>query len=124
MVLLHKQDLTARERDAMYAALLIVVKHMPMSACMTLDRWPGLPEGVEELGRLFPDLDKSVLDRITAFRHRPNRTENPEPLRHLLREAMTFLEDLNDRLVARLRDDSLTLLGREQISAFQLSNSK
>jgi len=124
MVFLHKQELTAQDRDAMYAALLIVVKHMPMSACMALDRWPGLPEAVEELGRALPDLDKSVLDKITAFRHRPDRTEKPEPLRQLLREAMVFLEELNDRLAARVSDDSLAMAGGEQISAFQLSNPK
>jgi hypothetical protein len=91
---------------------------------MALDTWPGLPEAVEELGRALPDLDLTVLDNITAFRHRPDRTENPEPLRQLLREAMMFLEDLNDRLVARLRDDSLPQSNCEQLSAFQLSNSK
>jgi predicted nucleotidyltransferase len=105
MVLLHKEELTEKERQAVYNGLLVIVKHIPMSACMALNIWAGLPEAVQELKTALPDLNTEVLDKITLLRYEPDRTADSEVLHTLLREGMEFVEDLNNRLVAKLTDE-------------------
>jgi hypothetical protein len=102
MVLLNKKDLTEKECHAIYNGLLVIVKHVPMSACMALNIWAGLPESIDVLRKTLPDLDSDVLDKINELRYEPDRHTDAERLRALMREAMIFVEKLNDRLVAEL----------------------
>lgn len=104
MVLLNKKELTEKECHALYNGLLVIVKHVPMSACMALNIWAGLPESIEVLRKTLPDLDSEVLDKITELRYEPDRHTDAERLRALMREAMIFVEKLNDRLVAELNN--------------------
>jgi hypothetical protein len=105
MVYLHKEEWSEKERQAVYNGLLVIVKHIPMSACMALKIWAGLPEAVEELKKALPEVDTGVLDKINLLRRDPHRTDDTEVLRKLLREGMQFVEDLNDQLVARVKDE-------------------
>lgn len=103
MSILSKKDLSEKECQAMYNGLLVIVKHIPMSACMALNIWAGLPESIQALRKALPDLDTEVLDRITQLRYEPDRATDAERLRSLLRDAMVFVEKLNERLVAEIR---------------------
>jgi len=106
MPYLHKKEWSERECQAIYNGLLVIVKHIPMSACMALNIWAGLPEADEELRKALPDLDTTVLDKITMLRYEPDRVADPERLRALLKEGLMFVEELNDQLVARVKDET------------------
>lgn len=104
MALINKKDLTEKECHAIYNGLLVIVKHIPMSACMALNIWAGLPESIDVLRKTLPDLDSEVLDKITELRYEPDRHTDAERLHILMREAMIFFEKLNERLVAELNN--------------------
>jgi predicted nucleotidyltransferase len=102
MVFLRKDQLTEGEREALYRGLVAIMRDIPMCACMALNIWVGGPNAVERLEAALPGLNFKVLDRINLLRHKPNPTSDSGELCSILREAMEFVEDLNDRLLSKL----------------------
>jgi predicted nucleotidyltransferase len=106
MVYLQKNDLTEQERQAIFNLLMAIKRDLPMLALMVIDIWVVQKESIEALKNAFPDINTDVLNRIVKLQHDEASRQDPEVLRQTFREAMVFVEELNDRLVARVGKDS------------------
>jgi predicted nucleotidyltransferase len=106
MVYLHKKELTPDDCDTIFKLLVTVKRDIPMSACMTLNMWVGQPEAVRELEKALPGLDTEVVERIAELQRQAEPLADPEQLRSLLKQGMTFVENLNDRLIDKLKAEA------------------
>jgi predicted nucleotidyltransferase len=97
---LHKETLTAEDRQIILNDLLVIKKAMAQSACNALGAWPDTSDAVEELGRRAPDVDLEVFERIAALRGRDAAELDAEQLRELLRDTLTLIETLNEKIMA------------------------
>jgi predicted nucleotidyltransferase len=103
MAYLHKKDLGAQDCEAVFNLLMTIKRDLPMLALMVLDIWVVQKESIQALRDALPEVDTAVLDRIVVLQHDESARLNPEVLLQTFRDAMTFVEDLNDRLVATAR---------------------
>lgn len=102
MSYLQKKDLTEQDRQAIFNLLMTIKRDLPMLALMVIDIWVVQKESIEALKNAFPDINVEVLDRIVMLQHDEASRRDPELLRQTFRDAMVFVEELNDRLVARV----------------------
>lgn len=112
-VYLARQELTGEERKRIAAALLSGRKYFPLLACLALDRWVGESEMVRELEEAFPDLDTTVLSRSKVLRAEPESIEDTKLLLGLLRDMLTFVEALHERIAGRPRDEDGSFVAGE-----------
>lgn len=103
MAYLHKKELSGQDCEAVFNLLMTIKRDLPMLALMVLGIWVVQKESIQALRTALPDVDTGVLDRIVMLQHDESARLNPETLLKTFREAMTFVEDLNDRLVATAR---------------------
>ncbi|HVG18801.1 MAG TPA: nucleotidyltransferase domain-containing protein [Blastocatellia bacterium] len=101
MVYFYRKELTEEDCQTIFKLLVTIRRDMPISACMALDIWVGQMNAVRELENALPGLDAGVIERIAALQLRPQPAADPEELRGLVRQVMVFVENLNDRLLAR-----------------------
>lgn len=102
MAYLHKEVLTEQDCRAIFNLLMAIKRDLPMLALMVLDIWVVQKESIPALRETFPDIDSDVLEKVVALQHGQAERTDPDVLRATLREAMVFVESLNDRLVAHV----------------------
>ena len=95
---LVKPELTPGECQRLAYTLLEAKKYLPIAACAAMDIWVGEAELTEELQVAFPELDLSVLRRISHLRDEPSLLEQPPVLCKLLEELLVLIESIHDRL--------------------------
>ena len=103
MFLLHKTELSEQDCRLMFELLVTIKRDMPMLALMVLDIWVVQKESIVVLKQTLPDLNADILDRIIDLQRDESATENPRLLQDMFREAMIFIEDLNDQLIAGIQ---------------------
>jgi hypothetical protein len=108
MAYLHKEELTEQDCQAIFNLLMAIKRDLPMLALMVLDIWVVQKESIPALRETFPDIDSDVLEKIVAIQHGQAERTAPHVLRATLREAMVFVESLNDRLVAYVNAEPKT----------------
>ena len=102
MTYLNKDDLTEQERLAIFNLLMAIKRDLPMLALMVMDTWVVQKESIRALTKAFPDINIDVLNTITMLQHDESARQDSALLRQTFRNAMVFVEDLNDRLVAKI----------------------
>jgi hypothetical protein len=100
MAYLHKNDLSEQDCQAVFNLLMTIKRDLPMLALMVLDIWVVQKESIQALKNALPDIDVEVLDKIVMLQHDEPARLNRGLLIDTFRDAMVFVEDLNDRLVA------------------------
>ena len=100
MVYLHKDRLNEQERQAIFNLLMAIKRDLPMLALMVLDIWVVQKESIQALKNAMPDINIEVLDKIVMLQHDEPARQDPRILLDTFRDAMVFVEELNDRLVA------------------------
>lgn len=103
MVYLSKDKLSEPESNAIFNLLMAIKRDVPMLALMALDIWVVQKQSIQALEQAMPDLDIKVLDKIVRLQHDESARQNNRILLETFREAMIFVEELNDRLVAAAR---------------------
>jgi hypothetical protein len=63
-------------------------------ACVSLDILTGPNQAIPSLLKALPDLDAASVQNIQT------RSVDAEDLRQLLRQTLSFIEDLHDKLLA------------------------
>jgi len=106
MVYLHKKDLTEQDCEAIFNLLMTIKRDLPMLALMVLDIWVVQKESIPVLKETFTEVDFDVLDKIVQIQQDQAARTNPLVLQATLRDAMIFVESLNDRLVAHVNSRS------------------
>ena len=106
MVFLHKRQLSEQECRILLELLITIKRDMPMLALMVLDIWVVQKESIEVLRQTVPNLNTDILDRIIELQRDESATDKPELLQRMFREAMIFIEDLNDHLIASIGSKS------------------
>ncbi|HEX8091366.1 MAG TPA: nucleotidyltransferase domain-containing protein [Blastocatellia bacterium] len=99
MAYLHKKELSGQDCEAIFNLLMAIKRDLPMLALMVLDIWVVQKESIQALREALPDIDTMVLDRIVTLQHDESARLSPGALLKTFRDAMTFVEDLNDRLI-------------------------
>jgi hypothetical protein len=102
MSYLKKDDLTEQDRQAVFNLLMTIKRDLPMLALMAIDIWVVQKESIQALTNVFPDINVEVLNSIVQLQHDESARQDSALLRQTFRDAMVFVEDLNDRLVAEV----------------------
>lgn len=102
MTYLKKDDLTEQDRQAIFNLLMTIKRDLPMLALMVVNTWVVQKESLQALRNAFPDVNIEVLNRITMLQHDESARQDSALLRQTFRDAMVFVEDLNDRLIAEV----------------------
>ena len=102
--LLRKPQLTEAECEAIFEELQDAKKYLPLMACMAMDIWPGEPDLIPELKKALPMVNTTVLENVKLLRDQPEMFTDPESLRQLLRDMLTFLEELHDELLSKIKE--------------------
>jgi len=102
MVYLHKNELTEQDCQAIFNLLMAIKRDLPMLALMALGIWVVQKESIPVLKEAFTEVNLDVLDRIVQIQQDQAARTNPRVLQVTLRDAMIFVESLNDRLVAHV----------------------
>lgn len=108
MVYLHKNELTEQDCQSIFNLLMTIKRDLPMLALMALGIWVVQKESIPVLKETFTEVNLDVLDKIVQIQHDKAARTNPRVLQATLREAMIFVESLNDRLVAPVNVRSQT----------------
>ena len=99
---LQKQALT--EKEARYVlGSLKYIKYVPEAACAALDLWPGEIDAVPRLGQEL-DIDMGIVARVEALRTQESPLADLAAVQATLRQAMLFVEQVHDALVARRQE--------------------
>ena len=96
---LKKGALTEKEARQILAGLKYV-KYVPEAACAALDLWPGEIDAVPRLGQEL-NVDVGIVARVQALRTRDTSLADLEAIRATLHQALLFVEQVHDALVAR-----------------------
>ncbi len=102
MTYLEKNDLTEQDRHAIFNLLMTIKRDLPMLALMAVNIWVVQKESIQALTNAFPDINIEVLNRIVMLQHDEAARQDSALLRQTFRNAMVFVEDLNDRLIAEV----------------------
>jgi predicted nucleotidyltransferase len=102
MVYLHKNELTEQDCEAIFNLLMAIKRDLPMLALMVLGIWVVQKESIPALKEAFTEVNIDVLDRIVAIQQDQAARTDPRVLQVMLRDAMIFVESINDRLVAHV----------------------
>jgi predicted nucleotidyltransferase len=100
MVYLQKDKLSEQEQQAIFNLLMTIKRDLPMLALMVLDIWVVQKESIQALKNAMPDINVEVLDKIVTLQHDESARQDSRILLDTFRDAMVFVEELNDRLVA------------------------
>ena len=95
-----KRDSLAQKEGQHILASLKYIKYVPEAACAALDLWPGELDAVALLGQEIV-LDMSIVPRVESWRTGHKPLADMEAVQRLLREALLFVEEINDKLTAR-----------------------
>lgn len=106
MVYLHKQDFTEQDCEVIFNLLMTIKRDLPMLALMALDIWVVQKQSIPVLKETFTEINFDVLDKIVQIQHDKAARTDPRVLQATLRDAMIFVESLNDRLVAHVNGRS------------------
>lgn len=106
MVYLRKEELTEEDGQILFRVLVGIRRDLPISACMALDIWVGQPDALRELKQALPGLDTGAIEAIALLQGQPQPLADPERLRGVLKQVVRFVEDLNDRLLDKLKDEA------------------
>ncbi|MCA1565787.1 MAG: nucleotidyltransferase domain-containing protein [Acidobacteria bacterium] len=102
MVYLHKKELTEQDCGAIFNLLMAIKRDLPMLALMVLGIWVVQKESIPALKEAVPDVNYDILDRIVAIQQDQAERTDPRVLQMTLRDAMIFVESLNDRLITHV----------------------
>jgi hypothetical protein len=116
MTCLQKEELSEQERMAIFNLLMAIKRDLPMLALMVIGIWVVQKGSIEALGNAFPDINIEVLDRITMLQYDEASRQDPVLLRQTFRDAMLFVEELNDRLVERVGRGSASVKSQRVVS--------
>jgi len=97
-IYLRKQELTEDDCGKMLAGVRMLLKFLPLMACVSLDILTGPRQAIPLLLKALPDLDGASVQNIQK---RTVTLADAEELRELLRQTLSFIEDLHDKLLAR-----------------------
>ncbi len=100
---LVKEELSEEDCRIIAYALSEARKYVAMVACMAMDIWVSEPDLLNELEKALPNLDTSILHRLSALRDQPGVLADGEALRQLLRELFILVESINDELTLNFR---------------------
>jgi len=106
MVYLRKKELTEEDCQIIFRVLIGIRRDLPISACMALDIWGGQLEAIRELKKALPGLDTGAIESIASLQRQPQPLADPEQLRSVLKQVVIFVEDLNNRLIDKLKDEA------------------
>jgi len=95
---LNLQDWSADDQHKIVHRLTSLKKHICEMACITLEIPKAASQAVVALEQVLP-LDFSVLQRIESFSHASGSLETRTSLRETLRDMLSFVEDLHDRII-------------------------
>jgi predicted nucleotidyltransferase len=104
MVYLRKKELTEEDCQTIFRVLIGIRRDLPISACMALDIWVGQLDALRELKKALPGLDTEAIESIATLQRQPQPTADPEQVRGVLKQVVIFVEDLNNRLIDKLKD--------------------
>jgi hypothetical protein len=96
---LKRDSLTEKEAQHILASLKYI-KYIPEAACAALDLWPGELDSVALLGRELA-VDVDIVQRVETWRTGGNPLADGVLVQRMLREALQFVEQINDKLVIR-----------------------
>lgn len=99
MVYLRSDDLSDQDCQIIFNLLMAIKRDLPMLALMVFDIWVVQKQSIQVLKDAMPDIDLEVLDRIVMLQHNEEARLNRPLLLNTFRDAMIFVEKLNDRLV-------------------------
>jgi predicted nucleotidyltransferase len=102
MTYLKKDDLTEQDRQALFNLLMAIKRDLPMLALMVVNIWVVQKESIQALTNAFPDINVEVLNTIAMLQHDESARQDSSLLRQTFRDAMVFVEDLNDRLISEV----------------------
>jgi len=106
MVFLRKKELSEDECQAIFRVLIGIRRDLPISACMTLNIWVGQHDAIRELEQALPGLDTGAIESIAWLQRQPQPTADPEQVRGVLNQVVRFVEELNDRLLDKLKNET------------------
>jgi predicted nucleotidyltransferase len=99
-----KREFKAGECEKVAKSLGSLRKHLLPMACAVLDIWTVTSESIGELQTALPGLDVSVLPKLDRLANLESTELDPHDVRQTLRETLSFMEDLRDRLLIRLTE--------------------
>jgi predicted nucleotidyltransferase len=105
MVYLRKKELTEDDCQTIFRVLIGIRRDLPISACMALNIWVGQQDAIRELRKALPGLDTEGIDAIAMLQRQPQPTADPERVRSVLKQVVSFVEELNNRLIDKLKDE-------------------
>lgn len=106
IVYLHKEELTEDDCQTIFRVLIGIRRDLPISACMALNTWVGQQDAIRELKKALPGLDTQAIDGIAALQRQPQPTADPEQVRSVLKQVVLFVEELNNRLLGKLKAEA------------------
>lgn len=99
---LHKAALTAADCKQIVGSLKYI-KYIAEAACAALDLWPGELAAISQLDTHLPQVDTRIIAIVEAFRTRTTPTYDPDEVQAMLRQALSFVEDVHAALVEMTR---------------------
>jgi predicted nucleotidyltransferase len=106
MAYLRKKDLTEDDCQTIFRVLIGIRRDMPISACMALNIWVGQMEAIRELEKALPGLDMKAIESIAMLQRQPQPTADPERVRDVLKQVVALVEDLNTRIIDKVKDEA------------------
>ena len=106
MIYLRKKELTEEDCQTIFRVLIGIRRDLPISACMALDIWVEQRDAIRELKQALPGLDTGAIEGIAMLQQQPQPTADPEQVRGVLKQVVIFVEELNNRLIDKLKDEA------------------
>ena len=98
---LSQESLSEEECAEIIEQISTLKKFFPIMACLVLDHWITESHGREEIEKVLPGVDASVLSRSMSFRSCPPPCSDVESWRTLIVDFLRFVEQVH---VALLKD--------------------